>query len=343
MPNDELSKIVQRLLLARHITIFTHKRPDADAIGSSLALARALRTADLKAAVVSYDVVPSSLMFLPEVETIESNGIDHATDLFVALDIGNPTQISPDLYEAVKSNGAPILVVDHHGNNPKFGEENFIDDERSSTAELIFSLIKELGVTLDSEIATCLLAGIIFDTRGFSTRDTTRKTLRDTMTLMEAGASLFDVKRAYDGQHRAEAYRLWGRALMALEQDRFLAWAVITKDMYAASTTTHEDVTGLAAFLLTVRGVKTSFVFTEKGNGSVKVSGRAVPNINLIPLAETFPGGGGHEGAVGFELDASISDSVEQVISKFWSLYPEGLSSSRLRLSQLIPESVSKR
>lgn len=322
---SDLTRACQFLQQARRITIVTHERPDADALGSSLGLAHALRKMAKQVSVLSFDAVPQSLRFLPGIEMVGPGTVDREMDLVVALDAGEPAQIGARLYAEIVENEIPVVVVDHHDSNARYGIANVILPWKASTAEVVLQILRELRVPLDGTIATCLLAGIVFDSRGFAIPETEPETLEAAALLVRCGGSLAQVMEQYRGQHALKALQLWGEALTRLQTRDGIAWTTISNEMYAATGTTMEDTEGLANLILDAVDVQISLVFRERlDGGPIRVSGRAKPGLNLLPLAQSYPKGGGHKRAVGFEVSLPLEQAAESVVTRLQALWKAG-------------------
>ncbi|MGQ9522574.1 MAG: DHH family phosphoesterase [Anaerolineae bacterium] len=316
-----LERIGQYIHRAQRIAVVIHERPDADALGSSLGLAYALRRLGKEAAVFLLDPIPFGLDFLPGLDLIVADLPGAETDLVIAVDAGEPAQIGSRLYDAILRLGAPLIVVDHHESNTGYGTLSAVFPQKTSTAEVVLMLIQMLGVPMDRDIATCLLAGVVFDTRAFATPDTGPETLRAAALLMAEGGSLYDVMTAYRGQHPLKALRLWGEALTRIEVRDGVAWTAISREMYQTTETTMEDTEGLANFILDAADVQISLVFRERPEGGmVRVSARSKPGVNLVPLARSFPTGGGHKMAVGFEVDPPLEEAIRMTLARLEAL-----------------------
>ncbi|MGQ9466265.1 MAG: DHH family phosphoesterase [Anaerolineae bacterium] len=316
-----LERIGQYIHRAQRIAVVIHERPDADALGSSLGLAHALRRLGKEAAVFLLDPIPFGLDFLPGLDLIVADLPGAETDLVIAVDAGEPAQIGSRLYDAILRLGAPLIVVDHHESNTGYGTLSAVFPQKTSTAEVVLMLIQMLGVPMDRDIATCLLAGVVFDTRAFATPDTGPETLRAAALLMAEGGSLYDVMTAYRGQHPLKALRLWGEALTRIEVRDGVAWTAISREMYQTTETTMEDTEGLANFILDAADVQISLVFRERPEGGmVRVSARSKPGVNLVPLARSFPTGGGHKMAVGFEVDPPLEEAIRMTLARLEAL-----------------------
>ncbi len=324
-PHLLLEQIGQYIHRARRVAIVTHERPDADALGSSLGLAHALRRLGKEAAVFLFDPIPFGLDFLPGLDLVVADLPGPETDLVIAVDAGEPAQIGSRLYDAILRLGVPLVVVDHHESNTGYGSISAVFPQMASTAEVVLMLIRTLGVPIDRDIATCLLAGVVFDTRAFATPDTGPETLRAAALLMESGGSLYEVMTAYRGQHPLKALRLWGEALTRMETRDGVAWTFISREMYKTTGTTMEDTEGLANFILDAADVRISLVFRERPEGGmVRVSARSRPGVNLVPLARSFPTGGGHKMAVGFEVDPPLEEAIRVTLARLETLRQSG-------------------
>ncbi len=324
-PHPLLAHIGQYIRQAGRVAIVTHERPDADALGSSLGLAHALRRMGKEVAVFLFDSVPFGLDFLPGLDLIVADLPGPETDLVIAVDAGEPAQIGSRLYDAIRRLGVPLVVVDHHESNTGYGSLSAVFPQMASTAEVVLMLIQTLDVPIDRTVATCLLAGVVFDTRAFATPDTGPETLRAAALLVESGAPLYEVMTAYRGQHPLKALRLWGAALTRMEVRDGVAWTSISQEMYGLTGTTMEDTEGLANFILDAADVQISMVFRERPEGGmIRVSARCKPGLNLVPLARSFPTGGGHKMAVGFEVDPPLERAVRTTLARLEELRRSG-------------------
>ncbi len=196
-----LEQVARHIQQARRGAVVTHERPDADALGSSLGLAHALQRMGKEATVYLFDSIPFGLDFLPGLDRIVADLPGPETDLVVAVDAGEPAQIGPRLYDAILRLGVPLIVVDHHESNTGYGMLSAVFPQRASTAEVVLMLVQMLGVPIDRAVATCLLAGIVFDTRAFATPDTGPETLQAAALLMESGGTLYEGRTDSKGQH----------------------------------------------------------------------------------------------------------------------------------------------
>ena len=230
----------------------------------------------------------------------------------IALDCGDEQRLG-----AIWANlpePKPFLInIDHHISNTRFGQINWVDPSAASTAELVLQLIDQLGVTLNQDIATCLLYGIVGDTLGFRTPNTTPLQLQYAERCMEAGASLND-SIAHQFNRRSQALIcLWGKALNALKVKDRIAYTPISKAMRDACGMGTTEL-GLCSFLISMNEVDRAAVLLERDDGRIEISMRAKPGFNVSNAAVAL-GGGGHPLAAGTTIDGPLDTAVKQVLS----------------------------
>src|SRR5687767_883977 len=161
------------------VVLSGHVQPDADALGSTLALGEGLRRRGARVLVTFPDpfTLPASLGWLPGAEgLVPSASVPSSPDVFVSLDAASPARLG-ELAVLLDSAGTSV-VVDHHASNPGFGDVRLIDGGAPATVTLVAQLLDELGVALDEQLATCLYTGLAADTGSFrygSTRPDTHE------------------------------------------------------------------------------------------------------------------------------------------------------------------------
>lgn len=299
--------IVNYLLTAQRLLLITHVVPDGDALGSTLGLAWGLRQLGKTVTLACAGPINSGLQFLPGVEAFLPHApVDHF-DQIVVLDSGDLSRIG-DVYQPALFQSAPVINIDHHVTNTRFGDENWVDDTASSVSEMIHDLLPGLGVHLDARIATCLLTGLVTDTLGFRTSSTSPRTLRAAADLMAAGAPLYDIVEAVFGRKSLNLVRLWGRILSTFHNEAGVVWAVVPETVFQEYGVSEDDVKGLASFLRGTDGTEVAILIMEAGGGKVKVEFRSAGRVDVSAVAASL-GGGGHRVASGCTLIGSLAEA----------------------------------
>ncbi|HXF69574.1 MAG TPA: bifunctional oligoribonuclease/PAP phosphatase NrnA [Thermoflexus sp.] len=300
----------QALKKAQRIAVATHVSPDADAISSALGLVQILRRLGKAAEAFCDDDLPARLKALPHAGEI-SRIAQGSFDLLVSLDASDPSRLGKAFAEL---QGIPLLNIDHHVTNTRFGAINWIDPSAVATAEMVLWLAEDLGVELDGELASILLAGIVGDTMGLRTANVDSRVMREVTRLMEAGASLPALVEALFNRRPLAAVRLFGQALAEARMEEGVIWTVITREMRAASGLSHANDLSLSSFLIGVEEARIAAVFTERDDGKVEVSMRARPGYDVARVALAF-GGGGHPPAAGCLLPGPLEEVIPPLLA----------------------------
>lgn len=310
-PTNREREQVQALLEgARRVLIVAHVDPDGDAIGAALGLAWALRRRGASCALACAHPVPESLRFLPGSDAfVPQWRVDE--DVIVVVDTGDTARIGA-IYPADGSGDTPLVVIDHHVTNVRYGDVNWVAD-RASTCEMVLELVLAMGMALDVTIATCLLTGLVSDTRGFYTRSTDASALRAALTLMEAGASLGDVMEAVFRSRTVPMLHTWGVALSNARLEDGVVWVEVSQEDLQRLGAGPSSADGLAHLLSTVRDAEVVAVFREVRPDVVDVSLRSTPRVDVAAVALSL-GGGGHRQAAGCLLEAPLSQARELVL-----------------------------
>jgi phosphoesterase RecJ-like protein len=206
-----------------------------------------------------------------------------------------------------------LINIDHHVTNVGFGDVDLVDPCASSTAEVLLRLMEHLDVSLDETLATCLLVGIVTDTRGFRTSNVTPRVMETALRLMEAGASLPYVTQHGLDSRPMVAIHLWRAALSRLRSKDGVIWTSMPLEMRRGVGYQGNGDAGLVSFLLSAEEADVSVVFVEQGDGRVEVGMRAAPGFDVSQLALRF-GGGGHALAAGFAISGPLETVEERVL-----------------------------
>ena len=310
LPTLDSTALIEYIQRAQKIIIMTHVMPDSDAIGSLLGLTHALRTLGKSVTPACSDALRDRFDILPGNAEVVTQAVG-PFDLAIALDCGDESRLG-----SVWTNlpgPKPILInIDHHISNTHFGEINWIDPAAASTAELVLQLLDRLCIALQRDIALCVLYGIVGDTLGFRTPNTTPQTLRYAQRLMEAGASLNECMDHQFNRHSRGLVCLWGKAINAMKIDQRIAYTAINKTMRDACGMGTTDL-GLSSFLVGIDEVDRAAVLVENDQGQIEISLRAKQGHNVSNAAVAL-GGGGHPLAAGATIDGPLEIATQRVI-----------------------------
>jgi len=307
---DQLAAARARLAAAARALVITHINPDGDAIGSLLGFGLALRAAEKDVVFACADPLPETFRFLPSADEITATPAGDF-DLIAVVDVSDVSRMGA-VGEGLGRQ--PHLLFDHHITNAGFAEINFIDVSAASTAELIAEHLDWLGLPLTQPVAECLLTGLVSDTLGFRTSNTSAKSLALAQRLMEAGAPLSTIYDHALHKRSFTAVRLWAEGLARLKMADRIVWATLPLDARKASGYSGNGDADLINVLASVRETDVALIFVERPDGKVKVSWRSGPGIDVANLAVSF-GGGGHAPAAGAEIPGTLAEVEAKVVA----------------------------
>jgi phosphoesterase RecJ-like protein len=212
---------------------------------------------------------------------------------------------------------ARIVNIDHHVSNPGYGEAVWIDPEAAATCELVTLLLPELGVSLDQDLATVLMAGIVQDTHTFAHPNATARTLRVAAELVEAGAPLSAINRAVYADKPFSTLALWGLMLAGIGQRAGgrIVHASMSAEMLASTGEQPTASEGFVDLLGSTRLADVTILFKEVGPSETRVSVRTSARADAVVITSAF-GGGGHARAAGCTLEAPLDAAREPVLAE---------------------------
>ncbi|HHV78922.1 MAG TPA: bifunctional oligoribonuclease/PAP phosphatase NrnA [Firmicutes bacterium] len=309
----DISHILRAVYNNGSFLIFTHEMPDGDTIGSSLALAGALKQLGKRALVVSCDPVPVAYRFLHGADEVkypsEINQEQHGTYCAILVDCGEPSRVKDGI--RLLDGAALVINIDHHVSNTMYGDITWVEPDASSVGEMMYTLLTALGARITPELATALFTAIFTDTGSFRYTNTTAHALLVASRLVEFGANPNEVSEHVYETKSISSLRLLARALDNLKVDPSgkVAWLTLTKEDMKAAGASEEESEGLVSYARMVRGAEVGILFRETENGSVKVGLRSRKWVDVAALAKEF-GGGGHPRASGCTIKGEPIDSV---------------------------------
>lgn len=315
MPNASIPELRAALQQARQVLITSHLRPDGDAVGSLLGLGLALQESGKDVQMVLADSVPAAFRHLTGSQTIATYAL-HPYNLTIVVDCADQTRTAGILPPQIQ----PDINIDHHVTNDFFARLNYVQPQAASTAEIITSLLPELGFPISRSSAEALLTGILTDTQGFRTPNTTPQTLGLAAQLMQSGANLSELYRRALIQRSFAAARLWGKGLERLQRNGRLVWTTLTLEDRKVIGYNGRDDADLINFLASIEDADVAVIFVEQPDKQVKISWRSQPGFDISPIAVGF-GGGGHANASGATLNGTLESVQQQVLASTQQIF----------------------
>lgn len=305
--NEQIKKRVSN---ATSILVVSHVRPDGDAIGSLLALGLALQQAGKSVQMVLNDGVPASFRHLPGSGQIRKEP-QGEVDLFITVDCADFKRTGKQLENFRK----PDINIDHHITNERFGQVNLIEPEAVATAAILTDYLPAWGLTITPDVAAALVTGIVTDTLGFRTSNTTPAALRQTATLMETGIDMPELYSRALLRHSYVAARYWGAGLSSLKTEDGIVYATLTMADRKSTGYNGNDDADLINMISSIEDHTVGMIFVEQHDQHVKISWRALqPGIDVSQIAKQF-GGGGHAAAAGADIAGTLEEIQPRVLT----------------------------
>lgn len=311
--NVTLKEAAQFLLSHDDFVIISHANPDGDTFGCSYGLCSALQKVGKRAKIVCADPLPANFFHLKEAVTEQ----EFEEKTIVSVDIADTVLMGK--LESVYGDKVD-LAIDHHLSHIPFAKKRYVDDEAAACCEIIYDLIKLLGVEIDAAMAQCVYTGIATDTGCFKFSNTTRLTHEKAGELMEYGFDCAALNyRLFDMKSRARI-RLEQYALEHLDFFAEGKGAIVALNKQLLDTVDSEDVNGISSLPRTIEGVEVGVVLKEKED-CWKASMRSL-KINVQEICGRF-GGGGHLNAAGCSFK---NMNIEEIIEKVKAAIEEALA-----------------
>ncbi|RZS30495.1 phosphoesterase RecJ-like protein [Herbihabitans rhizosphaerae] len=315
MTGVDAREAAELLRAATDVTLIAHVNPDADALGSALALGLGLHRRGVRVR-VSFGApreAPNSLRALDfEGLIVPVEEVPHAPELLVAVDCGSVDRLG-GLADRVAA-GGPVLVIDHHASNTRFGTHNLVDEHAEATVVLVLDVLDELGVVIDEPIARCLYAGLVTDTSSF--RRARPRTHEIAARLLESGVDSDAVSRELMDTHSFAWLRMLsavlGRAEFEPDAVGGLGWAHAVVRLSDMDGVRWEEVESVVDVVRTAAEAEVTSVLKQVAERRWSVSLRATSRVDVRMVANSL-GGGGHRLAAGFTTDGSEQDVLAAI------------------------------
>ena len=307
-----LGSVVEKLKNANKIAIFNHINPDGDAHGSAFALKLALQALGKHAEVflrVGDDLTK-------EYKLVKGTEKSHLAisdcDLFVAVDCADRERLG-EFGEIFQGN---TVAIDHHITHKPFADTTLVVADSPATGEIIFDVVKALGVEITHHIAYNLYLAIVCDTGSFKYSSTTAKTHAVAAELINTGIDFADMtKRLFDSKSW-EYLQMYKKGIESLEvyADGKIALLAFCEEDFKNAGISETDADGMVNLPNSVAGIEVGVYIRQRGD-MFKVSLRSSGRLDVAKIAEEF-GGGGHERASGFSMKLPLSCVKSTIVEK---------------------------
>ncbi len=313
-----MNDIVTVLKSSNTICIMPHVYADGDAIGSSLALGLALMKLNKAVTVLTEEQIPLTYDFLygrQLIEVYNVNSEEKKFDAVMTVDTGDLDRVGKRA--DILKKGKTTVNIDHHQTNTMFACYNYVETNAAAVGEVIYQLIKLLGVEIDAEMSTCLYVALATDTGGFKYSNTTSITHQIAADLINNGVNISEISQRIFDTMSKEKVKLTGLAINSLEvlEGGKIAFITLTDDMMKSSGAKEDDCDGIVNIGRNIDGIEVSVLFRQREDGCLKVNFRSKSFVDVSLIANIYSGGG-HKRAAGCVIAGDLDEVKKRVLDE---------------------------
>ena len=306
------NNILSAIEKADSIMIAGHIRPDGDCVGSCMGTYHYIRNRyPEKKVQVRLEEVPDSYRCIPDSDVICTEYPEEAScDLFIAVDVSDKNRLGKAL--PYFEQAGHTICIDHHISNEGFADENHIEPDASSAAEVLACLMDEEDI--NEKAAYALYLGMICDSGVFKYDSTSRRTMDTAGMLMEKGIPFTQIINEAFYEKTYLQNRLLGKCLMdsVLSEDGAIITCMLPRSVMEEWGAANSDLEGIVSQMLLTKGTKASIFASENSDGSWKFSLRSGSDVDVSAVAAAF-GGGGHIRAAGCTVKANAEAACRKM------------------------------
>jgi len=313
----EIASIVDAIRSRQRFVVSSHARPDGDSIGSQIAMAEALRALGKDVRVINKDQAPPELLGFPGVADIQiADRAERAYDAVIIMECGDLGRTGVSGLD-----GGFLINIDHHPGNTAYGQINWFDASAAACGEMVYDLIRALGVPMTPTMATHVYLAILTDTGSFHFSNLSPRTFDICARLLEAGVDPVSIARSVFDTSTLGRLRVIGAVLHGLQMDASGRIAVLYMDraMARAAGASYDDTEGLINMPLSVKEIQAVAFFKQDEGDRFRISMRSKGDLDIGSIAKQF-GGGGHKNAAGCQATGAIDELKTLFVGKIQRL-----------------------
>lgn len=306
---------------AQNIVISTHLHPDADGIGSEIALCLALKRSGKNVICVNEEPLMDRYRYLdPEHSVVSYDDYLRSppfedVDLFIVVDTNALARIGAQVQKIV-TKARNLLFIDHHPCPKELAAIHCIDTTMAATGELVGRLIQSINVPFDKDIALALYTSILIDTSSFRYPTVTAQTHRLIGDLMDTGIEPPMAYNSIYGTKKISYMQMLGKVLSKSQtnSNESVAYLAVTEEMMEDFNVEVEDTHGFVNFLLILDNIKVACMFRQNGK-HVKISLRSAGDVDVGVMAQAL-GGGGHNHSAATIVEGELNQVIQDTVTK---------------------------
>lgn len=311
-----LNKLLTNIRKSKSFLISTHINPDPDALSSELAVALFLRSLGKRVCIMNEEAVPERFKFFPQVKLIKKYDarIRQRFDAAIIVDCGDLERIGA--VRSLISGGQTIINIDHHVTNDYFGDINWVKPQASSTAEVLFDILKGSRFVMTRDIAMLLYMGIMTDTGSFRYEMTSAHTHAVVSSLLAYRIPITELyRKLYESVPLADIklfakvvadFKIFFRGKVALVE--------LPKKVFVKFSQDFDLRDKIFKYLRTIKDLDVIVILTEHGPDITRVNLRSQGQVDVARLASRFSGGG-HSRASGCVIEENMKIAGKKILA----------------------------
>jgi len=303
-PPSSLKEVADIIRSNSTFLILPHIFLDGDDLGSMLSLKMILDKMGKKSIIFCDEEIPEIFLFIPQINLISNKKPHERFDAIILMECTNWNRITKEIDPGKMTD--MVINIDHHPDNKYYADINWVDPGSAALGEMIYDLIKELEVPLDTDIATAIYLAIITDTGGFQFSNVTSRTHAIISDLLKFGVKVDLIFRKVYKEISLETLKLKGMVLARVRRsnDGRVVWSEMTSEMLTRTGAGEENAQNLVEEINRIKGAEVAILFKESKGDKIKVSMRSA-SLPVNEVAARF-GGGGHRQAAGCTLEGPL-------------------------------------
>ncbi|MFA6308536.1 MAG: bifunctional oligoribonuclease/PAP phosphatase NrnA [Clostridia bacterium] len=310
-----INRIIEEIKKAKRIAILPHVSADGDSIGSSIALSLAINKSGKESKIFTEEEIAQNYSFLEGAKDIEVYIKKPAQnyDLVITIDCGDIERLGSRC--EIFKNTNNTVNIDHHPTNTEFAFINYVQTNAAAAGEIIYQIIKLMGIEFDKDISESLYVAIASDTGGFRFSNTTSVTHQIASDLLNNGINVADISHTIFDTITLEKAKLIAVAINSIEifKKGKVAFITINKDVFESTGALDEDTEGIVNIGRNIDGVEVSVLFRQLNNNETKLNMRSKSYLDVSVIASLYKGGG-HKRAAGATVTKPIDELKKMVL-----------------------------
>ncbi len=317
--DQQIDIICEKLMAAQNLFCIAHPYSDGDALGSQLALYHFCQATGKNCVCLNFEPLPEQLSWLEGADKVTSELAENMSyDLAFLMETTEAKRMGDrvEFFARAKE----TVHLDHHIGVKGLGSINILEEQASSTCEILYNILEKTGVKLNLECRQAIYVGIMTDTGNFRYNNSTPRSHEIVAALIDQGLVVDDIyKKVYENTNYKRVVMhgiVMGRAKSLCNGK--LITSYLKKEDFDSIGADEVDSDGAIRNISNIRGIEAALLFKEVEGGKVKISFRSTGRLNVMEISKRF-NGGGHKLAAGAQLDGemnAVMHEIEQVVSE---------------------------